>query len=35
VAGGGPATGRRKRISADRRHEKRGGTGALTGARMV
>jgi hypothetical protein len=35
VAGGGPATGRRERISADGRHEKCGGVGALTDARTV
>jgi hypothetical protein len=35
VAGGGPATGRRERISADGRHEKRSGAGTLTDARTV
>jgi hypothetical protein len=35
VADNGPATGRRERISVDGRREKRGGAGALTGARTV
>jgi hypothetical protein len=35
VADGGPAMGRSERISADGRREKRGGAGALTGARTV
>jgi hypothetical protein len=35
VAGGGPVTGRRERISVDGKREKRGGVGALTGAWTV
>jgi hypothetical protein len=35
VSGGGPATGRRERISTNGMREKRGGAGALIGAHKL